>query len=254
MKDLAGIGRDAIGMTPVTPDLSIIIPTFNEAENVRPLIARLEATLAGHAWEAIVVDDDSPDQTAQVVSEIGEASPHIHCIRRIGRRGLSSAVIEGVLSATAPCIAVIDADLQHDERILPTMLRELGSGKVDLAISSRYVAGGEVGSWSGVRHAMSRLATHLSRLVINQPLNDPMSGFFMVRRASFLAAINHLSGTGYKILLDLLASSPQPLRFVEIPYEFRPRVHGESKLSARVLAEYAIMLVQKRAAARRRVG
>ena len=251
MKDSVGLGCDATAMTPVTPDLSVVVPTFNEAANVRPLIARLENVLAGQVWEAIFVDDNSPDATAQVITQVANSKPHIRCIRRIGRRGLSSAVIEGVLNSAAPYVAVMDADLQHDEQILPAMLRALSGGAVDLAIGSRYVSGGETGEWSPFRRAMSRLATTLSRLLVTHALKDPMSGFFMVRRASFVAAISLLSGTGYKILLDLLASTPQPLRFVEIPYEFRPRLHGESKLSARVLAQYAMMLVQKRVPARR---
>jgi dolichol-phosphate mannosyltransferase len=249
MKDSSGFGCDATAMTLVTPDLSIVVPTFNEAENVAPLIARLEDALAGHAWEAIFVDDNSPDATAQIVGGLAGSKPYIRCIRRIGRRGLSSAVIEGVLNSTAPYVAVMDADLQHDERILPTMLRTLTGGTADLAIGSRYASGGGVAGWSRLRHAMSRFATYLSRLVVNRSLQDPMSGFFMVRRASFLAAVSALSGTGYKILLDLLASTPHPLRFIEIPYEFRPRIHGESKLNARVIADYAVMLVQKRAGA-----
>ena len=251
MKDSAGLGCDATEMTSVTPVLSVVVPTYNEAENVRPLVARLEDALAGHAWEVIFVDDNSPDATAQVIAQFSDIKPYIRCIHRIGRRGLSSAVIEGVLNSSAPYIAVMDADLQHDERILPAMLRSLSGGAADIAIGSRYVSGGEVRDWSRLRLAMSRLATRLSRLVVNRPLHDPMSGFFMVRRTAFLAAINRLSGTGYKILLDLLASTPEPLRFVEIPYEFRPRLHGESKLNARVLAEYAMMLVQKRTPARR---
>jgi dolichol-phosphate mannosyltransferase len=247
MKDSVEIGHDGTGMTPVVPDLSVIVPTYNEAENVLPLVEKLEDALAGHAWEAIFVDDDSADNTAAIVAELSVAKPHVRCLHRVGRRGLSSAVIEGALSATAPCIAVMDADMQHDERILPAMLRALNEGNVDVAIGSRYVHGGGVGDWSAVRKGMSRFATRLSRLIVNESLRDPMSGFFMVRRPAFLAALQNLSGTGYKILLDLLASSPRPLRFVEIPYQFRPRLHGDSKLSARVLVDYIVMIAQKKA-------
>ncbi len=246
MQDLKAPGADGAAMTPVMPNLSIVVPTYNEATNVPLLIAKLEEALAGHAWEIVFVDDDSADDTSGVVARVGMEKPHIRCIRRIGRRGLSSAVIEGALSCEAPFIAVMDADLQHDERILPDMLRLLNRGDVDLAIGSRYVGGGGVGEWSRIRQGLSWVATVLSRLIVSAALRDPMSGFFMVRRVSFLTALSHLSGRGYKIMLDLLASSPQPLRFVEVPYEFQPRLHGESKLSARVLYEYAAMIVRKK--------
>ena len=246
MKDLTTAGADGAAMTPVTPNLSIVVPTFNEAANVPLLIAKLEEVLGGQAWELVFVDDDSADGTAGAIHRASAGKPHIRCIRRVGRRGLSSAVIEGALSCNAPYIAVMDADLQHDERILPAMLRFLNRGDVDLAIGSRYAGGGGVGEWSAFRKSLSRIATAASRLILSATLHDPMSGFFMVRRAAFHAAQSHLSGRGYKILLDLLASSPQPLRFVEVPYEFQPRLHGESKLSVGVLYEYGVMIARKR--------
>ena len=246
MQDLKAAAVDAAAMTPVLPNLSIVVPTYNEAANVPLLIAKLEDALAGHSWEIVFVDDDSADDTSGAVARAGADKPYIRCIRRIGRRGLSSAVIEGALSCDSPYIAVMDADLQHDERILPDMLRMLNRGDVDLAIGSRYVGGGGVGEWSRMRQGLSRFATVLSRLVVSAALRDPMSGYFMMRRGAFHAALSHLSGRGYKIMLDLLASSPQPLRFVEVPYEFQPRLHGESKLSLRVLYEYAVMIFRKR--------
>jgi dolichol-phosphate mannosyltransferase len=237
----------ATGVLParLPADVAIVIPTFNEAANVPVIVAQLEAALLGHAWEVIFVDDDSPDGTADVVRRIGRLHPHVRCIQRIGRRGLSSAVIEGVLSVNAPYVAVMDADLQHDESLLVPMLRLLESRETDVVIGSRYMEGGSVGDWSRARHAVSRIATVLSDLVVRSKVSDPMSGFFMFRRDRFLDAAHKLSGSGYKILLDLLASAPEPLRVAELPYRFRPRVHGESKLDARVMVEHLGLLLAK---------
>jgi dolichol-phosphate mannosyltransferase len=226
-------------------ELSVIVPTYNEAKNIAPLIESLEACLSHCAWEVIFVDDNSPDATAELVREIAAAKPHVRCLQRIGRRGLSSAVIEGIASSSAPYVAVIDADMQHDEALLARMLRLIASHDLDVVIGSRYVSGGSIGDWSASRHAMSRFATRLSRIIMQFDLTDPMSGFFMAKRQAFMAAAPNLSGKGYKILLDFLASSPEALRHVELPYAFRPRVHGESKVDALVLFEYLILLLEK---------
>jgi dolichol-phosphate mannosyltransferase len=229
----------------LVPDLAIVIPTYNEAANVSALVDKLEAALAGRAWEAIFVDDDSPDGTADRVRAIGQTLPQVRCIHRIGRRGLSSAVIEGILSVNATYVAVMDADLQHDETLLPAMLDKLTAGGTDLVVASRYIQGGSIGNWSKLRHVASRIATSLSNAVIHSSLSDPMSGFFMVRRECFVAAVHRLSGNGYKILLDFLASSPQPLRIAELPYRFRSRLAGESKLDARVVFDHGHLLLSK---------
>jgi dolichol-phosphate mannosyltransferase len=170
----------------------------------------------------------------------------VRCIQRVGRRGLSSAVIEGVLASSAPVVAVIDADLQHDETLLPRMLERMRRDSLDVVIGSRYVDGGGTGDWNDTRATLSRLATRLSRLVVRQPLSDPMSGFFMISRPAFERTVHRLSGQGFKILLDLFASSPEPYRFAELPYTFRSRVHGESKLDGLVVWEYLMLLLDKR--------
>jgi dolichol-phosphate mannosyltransferase len=229
----------------MTRELSVVIPTFNERENVEPLIERLTTVLDGLSWEVVFVDDDSPDGTADAVTAIATWDDRVRCIRRIGRRGLSAACIEGMLSTTTPYVAVMDADLQHDETLLPRMLETVKPGAVDIAIGSRYTEGGGVGDWSSERAAISRLATRLGRMVIKADLGDPMSGFFMVERHAFLEAVRHMSGTGFKILLDLFASSPRPLRFVELPYTFRQRHAGESKLDTMVAWEYVMLLGEK---------
>jgi len=226
-------------------DLAIVVPTFNEAENVPLLVEKLEAVLSGHAWEVIFVDDDSPDGTAEIIRRIGRTKPHVHCLQRIGRRGLSTAVIEGALSTNAPYIAVMDADLQHDESILVAMLRILENREADIVIGSRYTDGGGVGEWSKWRQFVSRAATKASSAIIGSQLTDPMSGFFMLRRDRFTETVRSLSGNGYKILFDLLASSPTPLRTAEVPYCFRSRAHGESKLDASVIIDHAALMLAK---------
>jgi dolichol-phosphate mannosyltransferase len=225
--------------------LSVVAPTFNESKNVLALIESLEACLAHCAWELIFVDDNSPDGTAALVRELARTRPHVRCLQRFGRRGLSTAVIEGIASSSAPYVAVIDADMQHDETLIARMLDTITDQDLDLVIGSRYVSGGGTTDWSASRVAMSRFATRLSGLVMQFNLTDPMSGFFMVRREAFLAAAPHLSGAGYKILLDFVASAPTPLRHAELPYEFRSRLHGESKLDALVLFGYLVLLMEK---------
>jgi dolichol-phosphate mannosyltransferase len=227
------------------PDLTVVVPTFNERDNVLPLVQRLAAVLEGCAWEAIFVDDDSPDGTAEAVRAVARRDPRIRCLQRVGRRGLSSACIEGFLASSAPFIAVIDADLQHDERLLPRMLATLKNEAVDLVVGSRYVAGGGVGDWDTGRQRASAIATRLSRIVTRAEIADPMSGFFMMRRGVFDDALRRLSAQGFKILLDLMASTSQPPRIKELPYEFRPRQHGESKLDALVVWEFVMLLADK---------
>ena len=228
------------------PQLSVIVPTFKEVGNVRELRDRVAVALAGVAWEMIYVDDDSPDGTAQAVREMAQQDPRVRCIQRVGRRRLSTACIEGVMASSAPVVAVIDADLQHDERILPQMLALLQGGELDVVVGSRYVESGGVGDWDESRAAASRFATRLARLVLKANLQDPMSGFFMIHRDAFMRCLRAgMSGVGFKILLDLFATSPTPLRYREVPYEFRNRVAGESKLDTNVAWEYFIMLLDK---------
>lgn len=226
-------------------ELTVVIPTYNERENVEPLLERLAAGLRGIAWECIFVDDDFPDGTAEKVRAIARADPRVRCIQRIGRRGLSTAVIEGVQASSAPYLAVLDADMQHDETLLPRMLEAIKAEGIDIVIGSRHVAGGGVGDWDRSRVAMSGFAARLARLVVSADLADPMSGFFLMTRPAFEGAVRRLSGQGFKILLDLFASTPSPFRFKELPYVFRQRVHGESKLDTFVAWEYLMLLLDK---------
>jgi dolichol-phosphate mannosyltransferase len=227
-------------------ELSIVAPTFNEKDNVVHLTDRLEQALEGIRWEVVYVDDDSPDGTADVVRDLAQSKATVRCLQRIGRRGLSRAVVEGMLATSAPYIAVIDADLQHDETLLPRMLERIRAGDLDIVVGSRYCAGGSLGELDSSRAAMSRFATAISRLIVTADLTDPMSGFFMIRRDAFQRTVRNLSGEGYKILLDLFASSPTPMRFVELSYTFRNRLAGESKLDSAVMWEYLMLIVDKR--------
>jgi len=227
-------------------ELSIIVPTFNECQNVPIMVEKLQTALSGLDWEVIFVDDDSPDGTSNAVRAIAIDNPRVRCIQRIGRRGLSSAVIEGALSSSAPVFAVIDGDLQHDEKILPSMYSKIKEEEqVDIVIGSRFVNGGGLGDWDKERVAMSAFATKVSRLITPASLSDPMSGFFMVTREAFDGAVRDLSGAGFKILLDIFASSRKPLEFSELPYVFSLRQHGESKLDTMVLWEYLMLILDK---------
>jgi dolichol-phosphate mannosyltransferase len=226
-------------------ELSVIVPTFNERDNVHELVKRLRETLTGIAWEVVFVDDNSPDGTAETVRELARKDAHVRCVQRVGRRGLSSASIEGMLSTSSPYLAVMDGDLQHDEALLPRMLEVLRSEPVDIVVGSRYVEGGGLGDWAESRALISRWAGRLSRVVVRADLADPMSGFFMIRRESVHRAVPHLSGVGFKILLDLFASSSTPLRFKELPFHFRTRHAGESKLDSQVAWEYLLLLLDK---------
>ena len=226
--------------------LSIIIPTLNERGNIEPLLALLTEALLEIEWEAIFVDDDSRDGTPEHVRAIARRNPRVRCLQRIGRRGLATACVEGVLACASPYVAVMDADLQHDERLLPEMVGVLESGAADLVIGSRYVAGGGIGDWSSGRARISGMATRLARMICRADIADPLSGFFMCRREVFEAALRRMSGQGFKVLLDLLASSPEPPpRVKELPYSFRERRHGESKLDAMIAWEYGMLLADK---------
>ncbi|MGN6374200.1 MAG: glycosyltransferase, partial [Sphingomonas sp.] len=227
-------------------ELAVVIPTFNEAANVPVLVARLDAALQGRAWEAIFVDDDSPDGTADAAREIARLDSRVRVIQRIGRRGLSSACIEGMCATAAPFVAVIDGDLQHDEAILPAMLDALqADAALDVAVGSRFVAGGGTGDWDRDRVAKSAFATRLSRQVLKADLSDPMSGFFMIRTDVVRGIVPDLSAIGFKILLDIMTTSPRPLAFREFGYVFRVRAEGESKLDHVVAMEYLIALYDR---------
>lgn len=239
----------AFGATPSTAsplDLAIVLPTFNERDNIPLVIARLTETLQGLSWEAIFVDDDSPDGTADVIANYARWDSRIRLIHRVGRRGLSSASIEGMMSTSASVVGVMDADLQHDETILPRMLALLRADSLDVVVGTRNADGGSMGDFGRSRVILSRLGEKISQSVCHCKLTDPMSGFFLLRRSFLLDIVHDLQGGGFKILVDLLASSKVPVRVGEVGYKFGARQHGESKLNVVVGIEYLFLVVNKR--------
>lgn len=226
-------------------ELAVIVPTYNERENVTALFHCLETVLREINWEVVFVDDDSPDGTAGEVYALSQLYPNVRALRRIGRKGLASACIEGMLSTAAPYIAVMDADLQHDERILPAMLTRMKQEQLDLVVASRNVEGGSMGEFTAARVRLSNLGSKFSRMVARCDLSDPMSGFFVVNRQFLEQVVYRLSGIGFKILLDIVCSSRRPVRFAEVPFTFRTRQFGASKLDINVGLEYFYLLLDK---------
>ncbi len=225
--------------------LSVVVPTFNERDNIVALYQKLDAALTGIAWEVIYVDDNSPDGTSDVVRKLAAQDSRVRCIRRIGRRGLSGACIEGILASSAPCAAVMDADLQHDETRLPKMLALLETNVADLVVGSRYIEGGSADSFDKQRAGFSMLATSVAKRLLRVEIADPMSGFFMIRRDRFEQLAPELSIQGFKILLDVVATAHGALRITEIPYTFGARLHGESKLDSMVALDFLGLVLAK---------
>ena len=230
----------------MTLRLGVVLPTYNERKNLRGMIDRLDAALAGVPWEVIVVDDNSPDGTADEARAIAQDDPRVRVIQRIGRRGLSSAAIEGMCATAAPIVAVMDADHQHDPALLPGMLAALNSGEYDLAYASRFAEGASTEAWGRPdRVKASGIANRIANKVTGVELSDPMSGYFMLRAETLRADAHRLSGVGFKILLDILATVDTPLRVKEFPMNFAARAEGESKLDQTVVFEFLIGLYDK---------
>jgi dolichol-phosphate mannosyltransferase len=227
------------------PELSIVVPTYNERANIPILVERLAHVLAGCDWEVLFVDDNSPDGTAAVARALGETDGRVRCMRRIGRRGLAGACLEGMLGSQARYLAVMDADLQHDEGLLAAMLEHLRGGDCDLVVASRYLGGGSAAGLSKQRARASRFANMLVHRLLGIDLTDPMSGHFMIRRDAFEPLAPAISSQGFKILLDILATKPGSLRVVELPSSFHERRHGESKLDSKVALDFAALLTAK---------
>ncbi|MDI4232451.1 glycosyltransferase family 2 protein [Bradyrhizobium sp. Arg237L] len=235
------IPSQAVGL----PLLSVVVPTFNERDNVTVLYRRLETTLAGIPWEVVFVDDNSPDGTWEVVRGLARQDSRVRCVRRVGRRGLSGACIEGILASSAPYAVVMDADLQHDETQLPKMVDLLRSGKADLVVGSRYIEGYRAEGFDKQRAGASAFATEIARRLLRVDIADPMSGFFAIRRDRFEELAPDLSTQGFKILLDVVATAQGKLRAVEIPYTFGSRQHGESKLDSMVALDFLGLVLAK---------
>ncbi len=240
-----GVALNAKSQAANALEIAVVVPTYNEALNAADLCQLLHKALAGRNYEIIFVDDNSPDGTSDIVREMGQTDTRIRCLQRVGRRGLSSAVIEGMLATAAPVVAVVDGDMQHDETKLSEMLDKLWAEDVDLVVGSRYMEGGGFGDWSAKRRKMSEFATAMAKRLTGVPLSDPMSGFFMLRTSALRDRVNELTGVGYKILLDVLSAPGPQMSVAEVPYEFRTREAGESKLDNKVLLEFVELLIAR---------
>lgn len=227
------------------PEFSVIVPTYNERSNLEPLTQALAHALEGIDYEVVIVDDDSRDGTAAVARTIAQRDARVRVVHRIGRRGLASAVVEGLLATSSPYMAVMDGDMQHDERILPVMLAKLKAENLDVVIGSRHTGDGSMGEFAADRVALSNMGRLLFETVSSVQVSDPMSGYFVVTREYFHEVVHSLSSVGFKILVDLLASAKRPVRTGEVGYTFRTRAHGESKLDVLVGLEYLQLLLDK---------
>ena len=227
-------------------ELAIILPTFNERDNLASLVEKLHGALAGISWEAIFVDDNSPDGTSDEARALALRDGHVRVIQRINRRGLASAAIEGMLSTAAPVVAVMDVDHQHDPKLLPLMLEAVAAGDCDVAVASRFAEGSSTEAWNApAREKASTIANAIARKVTGVDLSDPMSGYFMLNARTLREAAPRLSGVGFKILLDILATSETRLRVKDFPMAFGARASGESKLDRTVVCEFLVGLYDK---------
>ena len=226
--------------------LAIILPTLNERDNLAPLFARIAGALGEIEWEVLVVDDNSPDGTADEARRLALEDPRIRVIQRIGRRGLSSAAIEGFCATAAPYVALMDADHQHDPALLLPMLQAVEAGEADIAVASRFAEGASTQQWARPdRVHLSNIANDLARRLTGVRLSDPMSGFFLLPTATARNLAPRLSGIGFKILLDLLATSKDPLKVHEVPMDFAARRAGESKLDRAIAVDFLAGLYDK---------
>ncbi|MGB1025242.1 MAG: polyprenol monophosphomannose synthase, partial [Rhodospirillaceae bacterium] len=226
-------------------DLAVVVPTLNEVGNVEPLYEKLCATLEGIAWEVIYVDDDSKDGTLDVLAALQTKHANVRYIRRVGRRGLASASIEGMMASSAPYLAVMDADLQHDETLLPQMLSVVRDDGYDIVSASRFLEGSKLEGLSKMRTRMSQVGIGMVNWLLRAKLTDPLTGFFLLRRDVLNEVVYDLSQQGFKILVDIFASAKRPLKAKEVPMTFRERHSGASKLDLMVLFEFLTLLSDK---------
>ncbi len=241
-----GLEQPKIASPPmVSPELGIVLPSYNERDNILPVLSGLRKALANVRYEVILVDDDSEDGTADHARALAADFPELRVIQRINRSGLASACLEGMMASHAPFLAVMDCDLQHDERVLPDMLATLKRDNLDIVIGTRHADGGGVGEFAAHRQFISDTGRKLSQLIFRERVSDPMSGFFVLDRCFLDEVVRNVSGVGYKILLDILASAQRPVHFKEVGYTFRSRIHGESKLDLLVALEYLELLLDK---------
>ena len=215
--------------------LSIVVPTYNERENIPILVERLKNSLSGVDFELIIVDDDSPDETWKIAEGMAKENPFIRVVRRRGERDLSTAVLKGFQMAEGDVIAVMDADLQHPPEKIRDMFQKIG--EADMVVGSRYVEGGEIEEWGIIRKFYSKIATLLAHIFVpaSRVVKDPMSGFFMLKKNVLDGVV--LNPMGYKILLEILAKGNYG-RVEEEAIKFRKREKGESSLNIGIQFKY----------------
>lgn len=231
-------------MAQTNVEVSVILPTYNEAANISLIIPRLEAVLGSFAYEILVMDDNSPDGTYELAERLAAANPHVRAVRRISNRGLSQAVSEGFSIAKGQCMLVMDADMQHDETVIPEFIRRFREG-AELVVGTRKALGGGIENWSYLRRFISWGATRVAAIFLPRMCSDPMSGFFAIHRSLYNRIAPQINPRGFKILLEILARSPgAPI--AEVGYTFRPRQHGESKLTASIALAYLVALYDLR--------
>ena len=224
--------------------LSIILPTYNERESLPKAIDIISKNLYEYKnqFEIIVVDDDSPDKTYQLVKSISEEKPWVHLIHRVQEKGLSSAIVSGFSSANGGFLVVMDADMQHDAAILPDFLKAFKESN-DIVIGSRRVEGGGIENWSFHRRFTSWVAALLAKLILPVKVKDPMSGYFGLRKEVFETIIPSINPRGFKILLEFLAHSKE-YKIKEIGYVFRDRQYGRSKFSTKTVLDYLLAIYE----------
>ncbi|MEB3862143.1 MAG: glycosyltransferase family 2 protein [Desulfurococcales archaeon] len=225
------------------PEISIVVPTYNEAQVIGAFLDKVREELDKHTkcYEIVIVDDDSPDGTWRIVEEESRKDPRVRLVRRTGERGLATAVIRGIREARSSLVIVMDADLQHPPEVIPDIVRKAREG-YDIVVASRYAKGGGVEGWSRARLAISMISSIVSKILVREArkTSDPMSGFFLVRKEA--VRLEDLRPRGYKILLEILAKSPGA-RVADVPYTFKRRAAGDSKLGLRVMADFILHLI-----------
>lgn len=232
---------------PEQPTLSVVVPTLNEASNIAHLVRRLTRALRHVDHEIIVVDDASADGTADLAESLRPRFPALRVVRRTSDFGLSKAILAGFAVARGELLAVIDADLQHDPGILPSLLTCAASHPI--VVASRYAFRDHACHWSLFREVESRLAAWMTRRVLSIPTRDPLSGYFLVHRDLYQQIRPKLRGDGWKLLLEILVHSAG-VTVAEVPFTFRSRERGKTKMNWRVVAAWLRSLLQLRSEAR----
>lgn len=223
-------------------DLTVVVPTLNEAKNIPILYASLQTVLSEIKWELVIVDDNSKDESPSLLVEMANQNNNFRFIRRFGRSGLSTACLEGMMTSASPIIAVMDADGQHDETKLITMLRILQSNAADVVVGSRFVEGADLTTFTTFRTKLSLYSNVMAQKWFGVPLKDSMGNFFMLKRPVIEAAAPFLCGRGQKLLFDILLVGPKDLKVAEVPIVFGSREHGESKLSHIAAIDFGLQL------------